>query len=139
MPSNPALVPVSQIRIFYQPSRELYYLNFIMAPGRLESPMPQAPNGVQSYSDDIYGSYHPADPDTLSLESNYGPMEPGSVGYLQPTSFDTPLEIMHERFERDGYLFVRWKFYILKNRKLTWSQNLLGETMHSQRSLPQMP
>ena len=58
-------------------------------------------------ADDIYGRYYPADPSTLNLESNFGPMEPESVGYLQPTSMDTPLHIMHERFERDGYLFVR--------------------------------
>lgn len=55
----------------------------------------------------MYGKYHPADPDTLNLESNFGPMEPGLVGFLQPTSPDTALEIMHERFDRDGYLLVR--------------------------------
>lgn len=56
---------------------------------------------------DEYGSYFPMDPDKLALESNFGPMQPGTVGYLQPTSADTPLEVMHERYQRDGYLFVR--------------------------------
>lgn len=88
-----------------------------MAPGRLESPPANASHlpsdgksqpqqSLSPASDEIYGHYHPVGPDTLNLESNFGPMEPGSVGYLQPTSIDTPLEIMHERFERDGYLFV---------------------------------
>jgi phytanoyl-CoA hydroxylase len=87
-----------------------------MAPGRLESPRhasmvrtaedPQATSTLKPAADDQYGRYYPADPDTLNLESNFGPMDPRSVGYLQPTSVDTPLEIMHERFERDGYLFV---------------------------------
>jgi phytanoyl-CoA hydroxylase len=88
-----------------------------MAPGRLASPSIDAPTGLPTGKpspstnlkpapSDNYGSYYPADPNTLSLESNFGPMEPGSVGFLQPTSAETPLEIMHERFERDGYLFV---------------------------------
>lgn len=88
-----------------------------MAPARLESPpahastLPldgksQPQQSLSPASDDIYGHYYPVDPDTLNLESNFGPMEPGSVGYLQPSLIDTPLEIMHERFERDGYLFV---------------------------------
>lgn len=55
---------------------------------------------------DIYGSYYPADPATLRLESNFGPMDPATVGYLQPTSADTPIEVMRQRFEKDGYLFV---------------------------------
>lgn len=63
--------------------------------------------GLEPADDDMYGKYHPADPDTLNLESNFGPMEPGLVGFLQPTSPDTALEIMHERFDRDGYLLVR--------------------------------
>ena len=57
-------------------------------------------------SQDPYGHYYPTDPATLSLESNYGPMESDTIGYLQPTTMDTPMEVMHERFERDGYLFV---------------------------------
>lgn len=93
-----------------------------MAPSRLASPSldvsdKEPPAGkssssqrVKPASNDIYGSYHPSDPDTLTLESNFGPMEPGSVGFLQPTSAETPLEIMHERFERDGYLFVYTNF-----------------------------
>jgi phytanoyl-CoA hydroxylase len=88
-----------------------------MAPGRLASPAPegsasqpaikpQHTGNLKPAADNIYGNYHPADPKTLNLESNFGPMDPENVGYLQPTSFDTPLEIMHERFQRDGYLFV---------------------------------
>lgn len=56
--------------------------------------------------DDIYGKYYPTDPKNLSLEGNFGPMDPERIGYLQPTSKDTPLEIMRERFNRDGYLLV---------------------------------
>ena len=55
---------------------------------------------------DSYGSYYPMNPDKLDLESNFGPMQPGTVGYLQPTSADAPLEVMHERYQKDGYLFV---------------------------------
>lgn len=88
-----------------------------MAPGRLASPSldppaviparnPSPMTNLKSAPDDIYGVYRPTDPDTLNLESNFGPMESGSVGFLQPTAANTPLEIMHERFERDGYLFV---------------------------------
>jgi phytanoyl-CoA hydroxylase len=54
-----------------------------------------------------YGNYHPIESEELSLESNFGPMHSGTVGYLQPTVADTPIEIMHERFKRDGYLFVK--------------------------------
>lgn len=55
---------------------------------------------------DNYGFYNPIDPAQLNLESNYGPMRTNTIGYLQPTSADTPLELMRERFSRDGYLFV---------------------------------
>lgn len=83
-----------------------------MAPSRIDTPQAQSSvippsKDLKSTVDDGYGSYYPVDPDTLDLQSNFGPMEPGSVGYLQPTAVDTPLEIMHERYERDGYLFVR--------------------------------
>ncbi|KAF2021478.1 hypothetical protein BU24DRAFT_487890 [Aaosphaeria arxii CBS 175.79] len=56
---------------------------------------------------DNYGNYFPVEPEKLSLESNYGPMKPGTVGYLQPTSADTPIDVMHERFKRDGYLHIK--------------------------------
>lgn len=56
--------------------------------------------------DDQYGKYYPTDPRNLSLESNFGPMLPQMIGYLQPTSKDTPIEVMRERFNGDGYLFV---------------------------------
>ncbi|KAJ5098771.1 hypothetical protein N7532_005772 [Penicillium argentinense] len=88
-----------------------------MAPSRLEAPTSQvsarlpagkaSPASLKPAPDDTYGTYYPTDPDTLDLESDFGPMEPGTVGYLQPTSIGTPLEIMHERFERDGYLFAK--------------------------------
>lgn len=88
-----------------------------MAPGRLASPIVEAPMShlpvepqqvehMKAASNDIYGKYYPSDPKSLNLESNFGPMDPERVGYLQPTSVDTPLEIMHERLQRDGYLFV---------------------------------
>lgn len=86
-----------------------------MAPSRLESPPLESPalssanklENTKEIPKDNYGNYYPVVPATLNLESNYGPMSPESIGYLQPTSKDTPLEVMHERFERDGYLFVR--------------------------------
>lgn len=87
-----------------------------MTPGRLASPTTEAiashpvelqhDEHVKAASNDIYGKYYPADPKALNLESNFGSMDPENVGYLQPTSADTPLQIMHERFQRDGYLFV---------------------------------
>lgn len=85
-----------------------------MAPNRLESPLVEEasaiiankPTSNKPASDGTYGKYYPRDPSTLNLESNFGPMEPKSIGYLQPTSIDTPIEIMHERYQRDGYLFV---------------------------------
>ncbi|KAB8222349.1 hypothetical protein BDV33DRAFT_229624 [Aspergillus novoparasiticus] len=57
--------------------------------------------------DDIYGKYYPTHPKNLRLEGNFGPMDPERIGYLQPTSKDTPLEVMRERFNRDGYLLVK--------------------------------
>lgn len=84
-------------------------------------------------ANDTYGSYYPVDPDKLSLESNFGPMEAGSVGFLQPTSAETPLDIMHERFERDGYLFVCANTFLYGN---TNTLSHIGQRMYSQRSLP---
>ncbi|PLB55479.1 hypothetical protein P170DRAFT_443254 [Aspergillus steynii IBT 23096] len=60
-----------------------------------------------SPKDDQYGNYYPAHPEDLNLESNFGPMAADQIGYLQPTSKETPIEIMRERFQRDGYLFVK--------------------------------
>lgn len=87
-----------------------------MAPGVLQSEAPASLptqkvkqlDHREAYdpNNDIYGNYFPADPKTLSLESNFGPMDPASIGYLQPTHRDTPLNVMRERFERDGYLLV---------------------------------
>lgn len=56
---------------------------------------------------DKYGSYYPVDPAKLKLESNFGPMHPDQMGYLQPTSKDTPIKVMRERYYKDGYLHVR--------------------------------
>lgn len=55
---------------------------------------------------DEYGSYCPADPKELNLESNFGPMPPELMGYLQPTPADAPIELMRERMQKDGYLLV---------------------------------
>ncbi|KAL3260760.1 hypothetical protein ABHI18_004297 [Aspergillus niger] len=57
--------------------------------------------------DDRYGEYYPLDPKYLKLKSNFGPMLPEKIGCLQPTSKDTPIEVMRERLIRDGYLFVK--------------------------------
>ncbi|BCS29718.1 uncharacterized protein APUU_80021A [Aspergillus puulaauensis] len=89
-----------------------------MAPGRLASFIVEAPTShspvewqhdehMKATSNDIYGKCCLADLKSLNLESNFGVLDPENVGYLQPTSADTPLEIMHKRFQRDGYLFVK--------------------------------
>lgn len=80
-----------------------------MAPGILVDESPSA--GISTFSKgqierDSYGSYHPIDPANLKLESNFGPMHPDQMGYLQPTSKDTPIEVMRERYFKDGYLHV---------------------------------
>ncbi|KAK9419903.1 putative Phytanoyl-CoA hydroxylase [Seiridium unicorne] len=56
--------------------------------------------------DNQYGKYHPRDLRTLDLESNFGPMDPDAIGYLQPTSANTSIETMRARFKIDGYLYV---------------------------------
>lgn len=85
-----------------------------MAPGVLVSDVScVAPAPVRQHlkhtisQKDSYGSYHPIEPESLDLESNFGPMQPDTIGYLQPTSADTSLEIMHKRYSTDGYLFVK--------------------------------
>lgn len=83
-----------------------------MAPG-ISTDRPALPS-ISSKCDqsapvkDLYGSYHPAEPKDLRLESNFGPMVPEQMGYLQPTPVDTPIDVMRERFNNDGYLFVRF-------------------------------
>lgn len=79
-----------------------------MTPSRLESLSTVFTEfkTVRTASEDMYGNYIPVDPKTLNLESNFGPMDADAIGFLQPTSMETPLETMRERFERDGYLFV---------------------------------
>ncbi|KAI0975486.1 hypothetical protein F4678DRAFT_420392 [Xylaria arbuscula] len=84
-----------------------------MTPGRLVFPsseptMRSAPHEPSKAPDgDQYGKYFPANPATLDLESNFGPMDPATIGYLQPTPADAPLEVMEERCQRDGYLFLK--------------------------------
>lgn len=42
------------------------------------------------------------------LRSNYGAqLDPDSVGWMQETPVDTPLEEMRRRFNEDGYIFVK--------------------------------
>ena len=81
-----------------------------MAPGILDSSTADAVIPAKTVEHlsvaDGYGDYFPAEPARLKLESNFGPMHTESIGYLQPTSKDTPIEVMRERYERDGYLFV---------------------------------
>ncbi|KAH8427731.1 phytanoyl-CoA dioxygenase family protein [Aspergillus melleus] len=72
--------------------------------------LPPTPAEVREHTSqesDDYGKYHPAHPKDLNLESNFGPMAPDQIGYLQPTSRETPIDLMRERFQRDGYLFVK--------------------------------
>lgn len=81
-----------------------------MAPGILVDDNPNAGTSTVfkwQIERDAYGSYHPIDPAELKLESNFGPMHPDQMGYLQPTSKDTPIEVMRERYFKDGYLHVR--------------------------------
>ncbi|RAH75681.1 phytanoyl-CoA dioxygenase family protein [Aspergillus aculeatinus CBS 121060] len=56
---------------------------------------------------DDYGKYYPTDPRNLNLQSNFGPMIPEQIAYLQPTAKDTPVEIIRDRFLRDIYVFVK--------------------------------
>lgn len=116
-----------------------------MAPSRTEILPAEEPATLSAHnlkvlngaSQDPYGHYFPADPATLNLESNYGPMESDMIGYLQPTTKDTPIEVMHERFERDGYLFVSISINInagsIMNMLLIFL--CVGQGMHQQGSL----
>ncbi|KAF2148172.1 hypothetical protein K461DRAFT_263114 [Myriangium duriaei CBS 260.36] len=61
----------------------------------------------ESATPDDYGVYFPAFPKDLDLVSNYGPMDHDNIAFLQPTSADLPMEVMRERYFRDGYLHVK--------------------------------
>ena len=79
-----------------------------MAPGILiDSASSEVPYPTKTTRSDGYGNYKPRDPHDLKLESNFGPMDPEQIGYLQPTFADTPMEVMRERYFRDGYLHVK--------------------------------
>lgn len=84
-----------------------------MAPGILVDDNPSSGTPTVSKGEveqDIYGSYQPINPEELKLESNFGPMHAHQIGYLQPTSKDTRIEVMRERYFQDGYLHVRlWR------------------------------
>ena len=42
------------------------------------------------------------------LRSNYGSyLDPDTVGWMQETPIDTPMEEMRRRFDEDGYIFVK--------------------------------
>jgi phytanoyl-CoA hydroxylase len=56
---------------------------------------------------DQYGNYYPMNLENLRLESNFGPMLPGQMGYLQPSSMNTPIGILQQSFKCDGYLLAR--------------------------------
>ena len=47
-------------------------------------------------SHDDYGHYYPVNPNTLNLESNFGPMYKDSIGYVQPTSAEASIEEMRD-------------------------------------------
>lgn len=110
-----------------------------MAPGILVDDHPHA--GIPTVSKaeterDNYGSYHPIDPAELKLESNFGPMHSDQIGYLQPTSKETPIEVMRERYFKDGYLHVR----VLRDLRLLlvlifWCS---GERATTKRTSPRM-
>lgn len=95
-----------------------------MAPGILteeaQPALAMSTAGKGTPSEDMYGRYYPVDPKDLELESNFGPMRPEQMGYLQPTSADTPIEEMRKRFSKDGYLLVsriRFSFPSLGDRQ----------------------
>jgi phytanoyl-CoA hydroxylase len=44
---------------------------------------------------------------TLELHSPGGPIQPNSIGFLQPSSKDKPFEELREQFSRQGYLWVK--------------------------------
>ena len=42
------------------------------------------------------------------IRSNHGSeVDPASIGWLRPTSVDTPLEEMRRRFKADGYVYIK--------------------------------
>jgi phytanoyl-CoA hydroxylase len=47
------------------------------------------------------------DMDTLELHSSGGAIDPDSVGWLRPSSKDTPIEQLREQYNRDGYLWMK--------------------------------
>lgn len=70
---------------------------------------------------------------------NFGPMESGSIGFLQTTFADTPLDIMHKSFERDCYLIVR----IMASRQYAAQREQIakrngGQRMYSQRGFTEV-
>lgn len=78
-----------------------------MAPGILiDSASSESAVLSKTAKSDTYGNYKPRDPHDLKLVSNFGPMDAEQIGYLQPTRADTPMEVMRERYFKDGYLHV---------------------------------
>lgn len=44
---------------------------------------------------------------TEKLFVNDGPLTPEQYGALKPTSLDTPIEVARQKFQEDGYLFIK--------------------------------
>lgn len=44
---------------------------------------------------------------TLELHSSGGPIDKDSIGWLKPADRNTPIEEMRQRYEADGYIWVK--------------------------------
>jgi hypothetical protein len=126
-----------KIREIYKPRYDIYltrlklFFLFMMAPAicAISQPSGLAAKGSHTIlKEDQYGHYFPLSPDALKLESNFGPMVSEQIGYLQPTTVDTPIEVMQERFLRDGYLFVSE----ILSSSVCWAERCTGQGIASE-------
>ncbi|KAJ9643997.1 hypothetical protein H2201_006674 [Coniosporium apollinis] len=78
-----------------------------MAPGILvnKATSPPALKQGEASKPDLRAMFR--DRETLELHSSGGPIDEDSLGWLEPTSKDTSAEQMRERYNRDGYLWVK--------------------------------
>ena len=56
---------------------------------------------------DLYDSIPITAQGLPQLYVNDGLLDPSEIGHLKPSSPDLPLSVLHERYERDGYLFLK--------------------------------
>ncbi|CZR52431.1 uncharacterized protein PAC_02308 [Phialocephala subalpina] len=77
-----------------------------MAPGIfVDEPVLDEPSSKEHETPKLRKMFR--DTDTLELHSSGGLIDKDSLGWLRPTTKDTPLEEMRARYVRDGYLWVK--------------------------------